>query len=82
MNISINTIVLSMYSVYRDIKFHENLNNDDSLGDEEREDYAQYVLDLMQVFSELGSVYEELQVINNEYSELDALVNDIESIEY
>jgi hypothetical protein len=82
MNISINTIVLSMYSVYRDIKFHEKLNNDDSLGDEEREDYAQYVLDLMQVFSELGSVYEELQVINNEYSELDALVNDIESIEY
>jgi hypothetical protein len=82
MNLSINTIVLSMYSVYRDIKLHEKLNNDESFSDEEQENHGQYVLDLMQVFSELGSAYQELQLIHKEYSELDVLVNEIESIEH
>jgi hypothetical protein len=71
-----------MYSVYRDIKLHEKLNNDDSFTDEEQENYGQYVLDLMQVFSELGSAYQELQLIHKEYSELDVLVNEIESTEF
>ena len=37
MDLSINTIVLSMYSVYRDINLHENLNNDESFSSFELE---------------------------------------------
>jgi len=41
MNVSINALILALFSVHRDIQHHERLNNDDSLEMEEREEYGQ-----------------------------------------
>jgi len=79
MNISINTLMMAMFSVHRDIKHHEALNNDESLEQEEREEYGQYVLDLTQVFSELVMAYKEAQESTPEFPPIDELLKKINS---
>ncbi len=79
MNLSINALMMAMFSVHRDIKHHEALNNDESLEQEEREEYGQYVLDLTQVFGELGMAYKEAQKNAPEFPTIDELLKKIDS---
>lgn len=81
MNLSINTIAMAMYSVQRDIKHHETLNNNETLEQEEREEYGQYVLDLTQVFGELGMAYKEAQAIAPECPTIEELLEKINQIQ-
>jgi hypothetical protein len=74
MNISINAIMMSLFAVNRDIQHFTKLNNDASLSEEERADHGQYVLDLTQVFGELGMAYKEAWKEYPEFPEFDELV--------
>lgn len=78
MNISINALVLSMFAVHRDIKHHEGLNNDQSLDQSTRESHGEYVLELTQVFGELGMAYEEAQEAHPDYPSIDVLLKKME----
>ena len=81
MNVSINSLMMAMFSVHRDIKHHEALNNDESLKQEAREEYGQYVLDLTHVLGELGMAYKEAQQDALEFPTIDELLKKINSIQ-
>lgn len=70
-----------MFSIHHDIKYHEALNNDESLERETREKYGEYVLDLTQVLGELGMAYKEAQKDPPEFPTIDELLKKINSIQ-
>ena len=78
MQLSIDTIMMAMFSVHRDIKYHEMLNNDESVELSEQVDHGEYVLDLTKAFNELGTVYTELQVNYPELLPINELLDKIE----
>lgn len=57
MNLSLNTLMLAIKAVQRDIQRHEELAQGVGLSDEDYDYYGQYVLDLTQALSELGDLY-------------------------
>lgn len=70
MNLSMNTLMLAIKAVQRDIKRHEDLLQDGTLTEEDCDYYGQYVLDLTKALSELGGTY---QAARREHPELPAL---------
>ncbi|HET8726815.1 MAG TPA: hypothetical protein VFO41_04805 [Alphaproteobacteria bacterium] len=70
MDISVNTLVLAIKAIDRDIKRHEGLLEDEALSDEDAELYGQTVLDLSRALSELGGAY---QAARRDHPELPAL---------
>lgn len=79
MNLSINALMMVMFSVQRDIKHHEQLNNDQLLEQEEREDHGQYALDLTQVLGELGMAYKAAQQAHPEFPSLEELLEKMDA---
>jgi hypothetical protein len=73
-NISINTLMLAIKAVQRDIDWHERIASDDSTDDETAEYHGQYVLDLSQALSELGTLYQEARQRHPDCPSLDDLV--------
>ncbi len=60
-DISIDSLMMAIKSVQRDIKRHEELAQDTNLSDDDLDYYGQYVLDLTKVYGELGMAYQEAQ---------------------
>ena len=73
MEISIYTVALALFAMQRDIKFHEQECNNNTLSDEDREDHGQYVLDLTQAFGEMRMIYQDLLRQNPEMSPIEEL---------
>ena len=58
MDMSINTLMLAIKAIERDIKSHEKIAQGEALSDEDSDYYGQYVLDLTQALSELAGLYQ------------------------
>jgi hypothetical protein len=58
MDFSMNTLMLAIKAVQRDIARHEALLEDDSLSDADCDEYGELVLDLTKALGELGETYE------------------------
>lgn len=74
MNISMNTLMLSIKAVERDLQRCEQLAKSETLSDEEADEYGQYVLDLTQALSELGGVYDVARSRHPKCPTLDELI--------
>ena len=74
MNMSLNTLMLAIKAIERDIKTQEKLAQDDALSDEDSDYYGQYVLDLTQALSELAGLYQIARVGHPECPTLEELV--------
>lgn len=57
--LSLDTLVLCIKAVQRDIAWHEQLAGSEDSSDEDIEYHGQYVLDLSRALSELGSLYQD-----------------------
>lgn len=57
MNVSLNTLMLAIKAIQRDITRYEELAQREGLSDEDYDYYGQYVLDLTRALSELGDLY-------------------------
>ncbi|MDD4882322.1 MAG: hypothetical protein PHR30_17020 [Gallionellaceae bacterium] len=68
-----NTLMLAIKAIDRDIKRHEELAQDPTLSDEDADYYGQYALDLMQALSELGGQYQIAREDHPECPTLDDL---------
>ncbi len=73
MEISIYTVSLALFSMQKDIYFHERQAADPLLTDEERAEHGQYALDLTQAFGELRMIYQKLQPAYPEMQSVDEL---------
>lgn len=73
MNISMNTLMLAIKAVQRDIDRHQELAEDEALGEEEADYHSQYILDLTQALSELGGLYQTARENHPECPTLDEL---------
>jgi hypothetical protein len=73
-DISINTLMLAIKAVQRDIAWHEQIAGDDTADDESVEYHGQYVLDLSRALSELGTLYQEARQRHPDCPSLDDLV--------
>ncbi len=80
MEISINTLLLAMYAVQRDIRHHETLNNSETSAQDEREEAGQYALDLTAALGELGMLYRQMQAEHPECPVLDELEKSLAQI--
>ena len=58
MTISLNTLMLAIKSLSRDIKWYEEKLRTEELDPEDSDYYGEYVLDLSKALSELAGVYE------------------------
>lgn len=58
MDISMNSLMLAIKAIQRDIDRREALLDDDKLSDDDADYQGQYVMDLTQALSEIGDVYE------------------------
>lgn len=57
--LSLDTLILCIKAVQRDIAWHEQLAGSEDSSDEDIEYHGQYVLDLSRALSELGSLYQD-----------------------
>ena len=73
MHISMNTLMLAIKAIERDIKRHEEIAQSETLNDEDSDYYGQYTLDLTQALSELGSLYQIARENHPECPTLDEL---------
>ncbi|MBI3230860.1 MAG: hypothetical protein HYZ45_12000 [Burkholderiales bacterium] len=76
-NISLNALMTAIKAVQRDIAYHEKLAADTSLSDDDLDYYGQCVLDLTQVFGELGMTYQDAQKEHPEFPTYDELTKEI-----
>lgn len=58
MQISLNSLMLAIKALQRDIDRHQQMLNAGGLSDEDADYYGQYVQDLTQALGEIGDVYE------------------------
>ena len=79
MQLSIYTVMMAMYSVFRDIKRNERLNSDESLDAIKQEEHGELVLELTKVYNELAEVYAELQTGVPEFPSIEELFDKIEN---
>jgi NhaP-type Na+/H+ and K+/H+ antiporter len=72
--LSLDTLMLCIKAVQRDIAWHEQLAGSEDASDEDVEYHGQYVLDLSRALSELGSLYQDARAGNPGLPELDQLL--------
>jgi NhaP-type Na+/H+ and K+/H+ antiporter len=58
MKISMNSLMLAIKAIQRDIDQREALLNEDELSDDDADYQGQYVMDLTRALGEIGDVYE------------------------
>ena len=58
MSISMNSLMLAIKAIQRDIETHERLLREPGLSDEDADYHGQYVQDLTRALGEIGDVYE------------------------
>jgi len=76
MEISMNTLMLALKAIQRDIDRHRMLANGDDLSEEDADYYGSYVLDLSRALGELGDVYELARATTPEAPSLDQLLDE------
>ena len=74
MNMSLNTLMLAIKAIERDIESHEKIAQAEALSDEDSDYYGQYVIDLMQALSELAGLYQIARTGHPECPTLEELV--------
>lgn len=73
--LSLDTLMLCIKAVQRDIAWHEQLAGSEDSSDEDIEYHGQYVLDLSRALSELGGLYQDARDGRPELPELDRLID-------
>lgn len=58
MEISMNSLMLAIKAMQRDIDQHQALLSDDQLSDDDADYHGQYIMDLTRALGEIGDVYE------------------------
>lgn len=61
MEMSIYTIMLALFAMQRDIRFHEQMCNAPTATADEQDEHGQYVLDLTRAYGEMRMMYQHLQ---------------------
>ena len=74
MDISLNSLMLAIKAIQRDIERREALLDDDGLSDEEADEQGHYVMDLTQALGEIGDVYEQARGAVAEAPSLETLL--------
>ncbi len=77
MQFSMNTLMLAIKAMQRDIKRYEEMLQDENLSEADSDYYGQYVLDLTQALSELGGTYQMARKDHPELPNLDELTKGV-----
>jgi hypothetical protein len=74
MTLSIDTVMLAIKAIQRDIESHETLASDQATDAAEVEYHGQYVLDLSKALTELCNSYEAARLAHPQCPSLDELL--------
>lgn len=78
MEISLNSMMLALKAIQRDLDRHQALLRDDDLTDDDADYYSQYVLDLTRTLGEFSDLYERSRTDEPLAPSLEQLLRDAE----